>query len=200
MNTTETYPSQDDTEERNHLDGSNNVVTSDNTNTNKPRKFLLNRFITLSAAQDEEEDMRKELQYSTKRAELYTEFENKEREIKELVALHCGLPRPDLVQVSKIFDGPKTLWIHGSFNLCIPVYIHSSGRARPSKLAFRVPLPYKVGEETFPGNAEEKLRSEAATYIWITENCPDIPIPKLRGFGVPGGLSVGIYHVPFSCS
>lgn len=47
-----------------------------------------------------------------------------------------------------------------------------------------------MGEETFPGNAEEKVRSEAATYIYFNENCPDIPVPRLRGFGVHGGLSV----------
>ncbi|KAL4954293.1 hypothetical protein BDW69DRAFT_205332 [Aspergillus filifer] len=40
-------------------------------------------------------------------------------------------------------------------------------------MAFRVPLPYKCGERYYPGNCEEKLRSEAATYIWINENCPD---------------------------
>lgn len=39
---------------------------------------------------------------------------------------------------------------------------------------------------------EEKLRSEAATYIWMREHCPDVPVPMLRGFGVPGGLSVSL--------
>ncbi|EFW19049.1 conserved hypothetical protein [Coccidioides posadasii str. Silveira] len=46
------------------------------------------------------------------------------------------------------------------------------------------------GEEAFPGNAEEKVHSKIATYIWISKNCPDIPIPKLQGFGVPSGLSL----------
>lgn len=84
----------------------------------------------------------------------------------------------------------KVVWLHGSFNVCIPIYINNSEQSLPARMGFRVPLPYKVGEEALPGNAEEKVRSEAATYIWIRENCPDIPIPKLRGFGVPGGLSV----------
>jgi hypothetical protein len=57
-------------------------------------------------------------------------------------------------------------------------------------MAFRVPLPYKVGEQHYPGNCEEKLRSEAATYIWINKNCPEVPTATLRGFGVPGGMSV----------
>jgi hypothetical protein len=61
-----------------------------------------------------------------------------------------------------------------------------------------VPFPYKIGEEAFPGIAEEQLRSETATYIWIYDNCPDIPIPKLWGFGVAGGLSVSVRPFPAS--
>lgn len=54
----------------------------------------------------------------------------------------------------------------------------------------RFPLPYKVGEFKYPGNAEDKLRCEAATFAWIQENCPSTPIPYLWGFGFPGGPSV----------
>ncbi|QSS64187.1 hypothetical protein I7I51_01252 [Histoplasma capsulatum] len=134
--------------------------------------------------------MRAELQYATKRANLYTKLASQEEEIRKLVASHCGLASPDLVQVPDMIDQDNNLvWRHGSFNVCIPVHINNSGRSLPAKMAFRVPLPYKIGEEAFPGNAEEKVRSEAATYIWINENCPDIPIPKLQGFGVPGSLS-----------
>ena len=46
----------------------------------------------------------------------------------------------------------------------------------------RFALPYKVGQEDFLGNMDEKLRCEAATYIWIQENCPDVPVPTLLGF------------------
>jgi hypothetical protein len=187
---TEVDSSQDAAEERNVHNESSNPTKSDNTSAAKPRKLLPNRPITLSAAEEEEEDMRAELQYSRKTAELVDEIIGKEKEIKSLIATHCGLPRPDLVQISDMFDGPKILWIYGSFNLCIPVYIHSREESQSSKMAFRVPLPHKIGDETFPGNAEEKVRSEAATYVWISENCPTVPIPKLRGFGLPGGPSV----------
>lgn len=93
-------------------------------------------------------------------------------------------------------DG-ELVWLHGSFNVCIPVRVHV-GESKSIKLALRVPLPYKVGEEHFPGNAEEKVRSEAATYIWIGENCPDIPIARLCGFGLAGGLSVSAHKKHFS--
>lgn len=41
-----------------------------------------------------------------------------------------------------------------------------------------------------PGNADEKLRCEAATFIWIQEHCSEVPIPTLWGFGFVGGQSV----------
>lgn len=55
-----------------------------------------------------------------------------------------------------------------------------------------IPLPYKVGELLYPGNADEKPRTEAATFVCIKDNCPDILIPQLQGFGFPGGQSLWI--------
>ncbi|KAK2756955.1 hypothetical protein FQN54_004923 [Arachnomyces sp. PD_36] len=189
MNTSEANPPQGPTETTNTYNVPNKPPTADNASAAKPRKVVGRRPITLSTAEEEEEDMRAELQYNRKTADFVDEFIVNKDEIKALVATHFGLPRPDLVRVSNFFDGPKILWIYGSFNLCIPVYIYGREGLPPSKIAFRVPLPHKIGEEAFPGNAEEKLRSEAATYAWISENCPTIPIPKLRGFGLPGGRS-----------
>ncbi|KKZ60961.1 hypothetical protein EMCG_04384 [[Emmonsia] crescens] len=169
-----------------------NPATPSNTCTIKPRKALLTSFITLSSAESREEDMRAELQYAMKRGILFAELQSQKKEIQKLVASHCGLASPDSVEVPEMVEeaSNKPVWLHGSFNVCIPVYIKSSGRqSLPARMGFRVPLPYKIGEESFPGNAGEKVRSEAATYIWINKNCPDIPIPKLRGFGVPSGLS-----------
>ncbi|EEH35873.2 hypothetical protein PAAG_00196 [Paracoccidioides lutzii Pb01] len=102
-----------------------------------------------------------------KRGILYTELESQEQEIQRFVASHGGLPCPDLVQVPKMVeqDSNKLVWLHGSLNLCIPIHINNSGQSQPEKMSFRVPLPYKIGEEEFPGNAEDKVPSEAATYI-----------------------------------
>ena len=74
--------------------------------------------------------------------------------------------------------------------ICIPVYIKESFSYRGRKVLIRFPLPYRVGEFRYPGSAEEKLRCEVATYIWIHRNCPAVPTPCLWGFGFPGGQSV----------
>ncbi|KAJ5328088.1 hypothetical protein N7452_008478 [Penicillium brevicompactum] len=80
-------------------------------------------------------------------------------------------------------------WIHGSFNVCIPLYISKRDQQPEKQAIIRFPLPYKVGEARNPGNVNEKLRCEAATFIWIHENCPEIPIPNLWGLGLVGGQS-----------
>ncbi|TPX15568.1 uncharacterized protein E0L32_004266 [Thyridium curvatum] len=59
----------------------------------------------------------------------------------------------------------------------------------PQKAIIRFPLPYKIGEEHYPGNVDEKLRCEAATYAWLQSHCPAVPTPRLLGFGFPGGHS-----------
>ncbi|TWU77001.1 hypothetical protein ED733_007536 [Metarhizium rileyi] len=51
-------------------------------------------------------------------------------------------------------------------------------------------LPYKTGKVDAPGNSDEKLRTEIATYVWLEENCPDVPIPTLHAFGFPDGFHV----------
>ncbi|KMP02325.1 hypothetical protein CIHG_07938 [Coccidioides immitis H538.4] len=52
--------------------------------------------------------------------------------------------------------------------MCIPVNITKAGWT--VELAFTVPLPYKVSEETYPGNVEARIRSEPATYTRISKN------------------------------
>ena len=61
----------------------------------------------------------------------------------------------------------------------------------------RFPLPYKVGEGHFPGNSDEKARVEAATYIWLRDNCPAVPVPKLLGFGFTNGMIMSVFFFLF---
>ncbi|KAH8593060.1 hypothetical protein B0O99DRAFT_715281 [Bisporella sp. PMI_857] len=35
----------------------------------------------------------------------------------------------------------------------------------------------------YPGTVDEKLSSEAGTYVWMQDRCPDVRIPQLYGFG-----------------
>ncbi|KAM3557455.1 hypothetical protein ARSEF4850_005076 [Beauveria asiatica] len=74
------------------------------------------------------------------------------------------------------------LWKSGSFNLAIPVFL-----PQERTVYLRLPLYYRLGEDQCPGNVEEKLRTEIATYQWVSENCADVPIPTLHAFGLADG-------------
>ena len=140
---------------------------------------LLTGDITLSEALADESDVLQQLAYPEQRLAFYGFLRAHAGEIESIVSHHLGVPR-NSCRAPWVDE-----WIHGSFNVCIPIYV--DGRRR---VVLRLPLPYKIGESTNPGNAEEKLRSEAATYAWIQTHCPSVPIPRLWGFGFPEGSSV----------
>ncbi|KAL2755358.1 hypothetical protein ACRALDRAFT_1076969 [Sodiomyces alcalophilus JCM 7366] len=136
---------------------------------------LLAGAITFSEAVDDETDVLRKLSYPEKRLDFYQFLHTHASDIETIVSHHLGVSR-DTCRVPWVDE-----WVHGSFNVCIPVYVH--GR---KSIAIRFPLPYKIGESTHQGNAEEKLRCEVATYAWMQAHCPSVPIPRLWGFCFPG--------------
>lgn len=73
-------------------------------------------------------------------------------------------------------------WKEGGFNACIPMKVTSS--TFNGKIILRFPIAYTHAENAFPGTVDEKIRSEVAAYAWAGENCQDIRIPRLYGFGL----------------
>ncbi len=145
---------------------------------------LIGRKITLEEACDDEDNILQELDYPQQRLDFCVHLLQSEGELLKTVARHLNIS-PESCKLSPVEE-----WRHGSFNWCIPVYLDWKGRSR---VLLRIPLPYKVGEIRFPGNVDEKLRCEAATYIYIEENNSDIPVPKLWGFGFTNGANVSFY-------
>ncbi|KGY15012.1 hypothetical protein PABG_12126 [Paracoccidioides brasiliensis Pb03] len=64
-----------------------------------------------------------ELEYAAKRPKFYNEFAGCHQAFQQLVAFHCGLANPSLVQVPAMFekDG-ELMWRQGSFNMCVSLY------------------------------------------------------------------------------
>ena len=141
--------------------------------------------ITLEEAMAEEHNMLHRLTYWQKRCDLLDYLSDHRADIEAVVSHHLNLNKN-----GACFLAPISEWIHGSFNICLPINIQSRSSGPGKRVLVRFPLPFKIGEETFPGNADEKLRCEAATYIWIQENCPDVPIPQLLGFAFSGNQCV----------
>ncbi|PLB49352.1 hypothetical protein P170DRAFT_408496 [Aspergillus steynii IBT 23096] len=144
---------------------------------------LLRGTTTLEAALKSEEDILLDLDLPEQRVDFFVSLYSNRDEIERIASYHLGLERTETCRIGGVNE-----WVHGSFNVCIPLYVGE--RELPEKRALiRFPLPYKVGEFKHPGNVDEKLRCEAATFIWMEEHCPEIPIPQLWGFGLVGGQS-----------
>ncbi|KAL4802052.1 hypothetical protein BDV18DRAFT_147438 [Aspergillus unguis] len=139
---------------------------------------LLRGSTTLEEALEQEEDMLLELSYPDSRVDFFVFLYSHRNDIIQLVSDHLGLGRSNQCRLGEVRE-----WIHGSFNVCIPVYVEHWKK----RVLIRFPLPYKLGELSYPGNADEKLRCEAATFIWIQQHHSDIPLPCLWGFGLSGG-------------
>ncbi|KAL5338015.1 hypothetical protein BJX70DRAFT_388886 [Aspergillus crustosus] len=129
------------------------------------------------AAQSEETNILHQLRYVHQQNEFFSFLEDHAEWIRDVIAHHLN------ISLSTVIITPREQWLNGSFNVCIPV---STGQHH---VLFRVPLSYRVGETIKPGNADEKIRCEAGTYAWLEDHCPDIPIPKLYGFGLSTGFT-----------
>ncbi|PYI28058.1 hypothetical protein BP00DRAFT_459711 [Aspergillus indologenus CBS 114.80] len=139
---------------------------------------LLRREIRYESAKEEETNILHKLEYYDKQLEFFSHLHNHQSWIQNTVAHHLNLNSPNLCHVSNIED-----WLHGSFNVCVPVTIRPKG----IRVILRLPLPYRVGEDFMPGNGDEKVRCEAGSYAWLQTNCPDVPIPELYGFALSTG-------------
>jgi hypothetical protein len=126
-----------------------------------------------------------DLAYPELRLDFFVSLNTHRADIEDTVLYHLGLTGSEICRLGEVRE-----WIHGSFNVCIAVYVDNWHKHPGRRVIIRFPLPYKIGESTYPGNADEKLRCEAATFIWIQEHCSHVSIPHLWGFGFVGGQRV----------
>ncbi|KPM37891.1 hypothetical protein AK830_g8680 [Neonectria ditissima] len=142
---------------------------------------LLKGAISLEDALAEDDDILRELSYPEKQVDFWFRLDESRPEIGGIVSRHLNISQSDFTL------GETEEWVHGGFNACIPIHIAENKHlSLPRQALIRFPLPYKVGEAFNPGNLDEKLRCEAATYLWLQKNCPAVPVPRLLGFGFPG--------------
>ncbi|KAG9250627.1 uncharacterized protein F5Z01DRAFT_629100 [Emericellopsis atlantica] len=142
---------------------------------------LLSGPITLSGAKEKGSNVIHQLEYPGLQRAFFQRLQSQCQLIRAIVAHHLGVD-PAHCDVS-----PPEYWRRGSFNVCVPARVEAPDPGQPTFVMVRFPLPYRVGETTRPGNADEKLRCEAATYAWLQEHCPSVPIPHLYGVGLATG-------------
>ncbi|CAK7262921.1 hypothetical protein SEPCBS119000_000221 [Sporothrix epigloea] len=124
--------------------------------------------------------------------------------LERLVAQYVG------AEAARVKISHTKMWRQGAFNLAIPVLVFDSKAAAEAarevslqsgmngeipasipdsvrRVVLRLPMAAKCAESMYPGSIEEKMRCEAAMYVWMQQNCPDIRVPHLYGFGLPTG-------------
>lgn len=145
---------------------------------------LLRREITYSDAKAEEFNILHQLGYPSEQTRFFAHLHDNREWIKAAITHHLGLRSSGECHVADTDN-----WLHGSFNVCVPITIDSWDGKR---VLMRFPLPYRVGESFRSGNCDEKIQCEAGAYAWLQKNCPDVPIPKLYGFAWSTGETVWI--------
>ena len=138
--------------------------------------------ITYSVARDREVNVLHQLEYCDKKDRFFDCLYRKRNLMQAVVAHHLSLQLPDACNIADMSE-----WLHGSFNVCVPVTISTW---QGKRVLLRFPLPYRVGDSFQPGNGDEKIRCEAGTYAWLDQNCPEVPIPRLYGFALSTGQTV----------
>lgn len=147
--------------------------------------------ITYESARKKDANMINEATYPGARRQLFQKLRDQRVAIQDIVRHHLRLRDEDSCIV-------EDQWIRGSFNVCIPVEVRSAGFNQ--SLIFRCPMPHKLAEAKYPGTVDEKLSSEVGAYVWMQEHCPDIPIPRLYGFGFSDNRHVSLlYYLQISC-
>ncbi|KAJ6781954.1 hypothetical protein PWT90_02019 [Aphanocladium album] len=128
---------------------------------------------SLAAAIESEQNKLVSMHYPKLKEDLYASLDAQKCQLEAMIC--------KIFQVSNCRIIPSEIWTAGTFNVAILV------RLPHENVYLRLPFPHRIGEQHFPGNAEEKLRTEIATYLWLQEHCKDVPIPNLYAFGLPDG-------------
>ncbi|KAF1951137.1 hypothetical protein CC80DRAFT_597531 [Byssothecium circinans] len=140
---------------------------------------LLHRQIEFQSAVGHESNILTELTYVPETRKVYAYLFEHTSDIQALTAHHLGVKRAQCV-VSHWEE-----WIRGSFNVCIPVVVKGQHEQANRTVLMRCPMAYRLGKDV--GSVDEKIGCEVATYAWMQENCPDVKIPHLFGFGFSDG-------------
>lgn len=139
--------------------------------------------ITYEDAVERDDNILLRAGFSVALQKFYRELSGRRDAIEALVRHHLKLSDQDCCIVAT-----ESQWIRGAFNVCIPIEIKSADHAK--LFIFRCPLPHKLAEVRYPGTVDEKMGCEVGAYVWIQEQCPDIRIPHLYGFGFSDGRCV----------
>ncbi|TQV94868.1 hypothetical protein IF1G_06879 [Cordyceps javanica] len=124
-------------------------------------RSLLSGPVTLFDAEGRDRNILHALQYRKQEKAFCERIEGFRPLLTDVVAHHLS------IKAAEVNISPQEHWLHGSFNLCVPVLVEADetrSTTVPKFVIIRFPLPYRVGEATNSGNSDEKINTEAKTY------------------------------------
>lgn len=145
---------------------------------------------TFESASKEECNVLKRLGHGPAVKALADDLWQQRHSIEALTRQHLGLRKHDTCSVLE-----RHTWIRGGFNVCVLVDVESERRKQSRKVVFRCAMPHKLAEAQYPGTVDEKVSSEVGAYAWMQEQCPDVRIPHLYGFGFSDGRHVSLTSI-----
>ncbi|KPM34270.1 hypothetical protein AK830_g12304 [Neonectria ditissima] len=84
---------------------------------------------------------------------------------------------------------PRSEWLGERFNVGVIVEVKERVIGAFRKVLFKCAVPAALGEDENPGSVEEKIRVDVGSYVYLKVHCPEIPVPRMHGFGFPNGHS-----------
>jgi hypothetical protein len=90
---------------------------------------------------------------------LYEYLWEQRQFIKALTAHYLRLASKDSCLVLD-----QSIWIRGSFNVCIPVKVKKTFGGVSRKVLIRCPMPHKLAEARYPGTVDKKVSYKVGTY------------------------------------
>ncbi|KAK6819292.1 hypothetical protein RU639_007991 [Aspergillus parasiticus] len=75
--------------------------------------------LAIEEEEEEEEDMLLDLDYPEQRIDFFVSLYSNRGDIEDIVSYHLGLGQSETCRLADVNE-----WVHGSFSVCIQVYIN----------------------------------------------------------------------------
>ncbi|KPM39865.1 hypothetical protein AK830_g6701 [Neonectria ditissima] len=151
-----------------------------------------NKLPTLQSACEEEGNFLLRVEHQRAAENWTRQLWDQRGSIVDLITEQLSLSKDDACKVLL-----PQYWPEGKFNVCVLVEVTRQDTTT-EKFVFRCPMRHMHAEDQYPGTIDEKMSCEAASYVWMQENCAEIRIPHLYAFGfADGGHFTHTKHMPF---
>lgn len=141
--------------------------------------------ITYEAARKCEDNVIIEHHRAAETHDIYCHLWVDRHNAEALAVHHLGLERGTISRIA-----PQEDWKVGDHHISFTIVVYDTDLGQDRKVHFKCYIPSAYGEDFFKNSVEEKIRIDVGSQVWMSQKCPDIPIPIMFGYGLPNGRQV----------